>query len=293
VSAGVRRPQTVCLLLLAAGIALGAVTGDAREPQPLVSGGYTVLSGDFHIHSSPDGMPPWDAAREAHRRRLDVIALTGHNSMIGWWLWRHAPWREPGVMVLPGEELTSVGYHMAIVGLSSTIPWHQSAASAAAAAHEQGAVAILAHPATVLPGLISDADLRAVDGIEVVPVPERGPDAGRKLFSEFYRRASVLRPVAIIGSSDYHYTAPIGLCRTYLFVRQVTPDGVLEAIRSARTVSCDWRGHADGPPDLATIVADRCRVDAVSPPVGDSSFARAGALLSWGALAALVVLGAG
>jgi hypothetical protein len=279
--------------VLAAGIVLGGVKGDDSAPGPLVSGEYTVLAGDFHVHSSPDAMTPWDAASEARRRRLDVIALTSHNSMAGWWLWRHAPWREPGVMVLPGEELTGVGYHMALVGLSTTVAWHQSPAAAAAAAHAQGAVAILAHPMTARPYATTDEDLRALDGMELVPAPPPSTrDWARQKFVGLYARASAGRRVAIIGSSDYHYSAPIGLSRTYVFVRDVSPAGVLEAIRSARTVACDLRGVTDGPSDLAAIVAARCRADALAAPVGDSPWARLGMPLSWGALVALVLLGA-
>jgi hypothetical protein len=282
-----------CVLAFAAGLALAAQTSEivAAAPQRVL--GYTVLAGDLHVHGSPDGIPPWDAVHEARRRRLDVIALTSHNSMLGWWLWQHGPRRDPDVMVLPGEELTAVGYHMTIVGLQRTIPWHQPAAAAAAAAHAQHAVGILAHPSTALfRRFITDDDLRAVDGVEVAnPSKERADDTPKD-FLDAYLRASALKRVAAIGSSDFHYFGPLGVCRTYLFVREATPDGVLEAIRSARTVACDPRGGATGPAALADAVASRCVEDATLPPAGDTIMARAGTAITWCALAALVVLGA-
>src|SRR5881392_4028006 len=162
-------------------------------------------------------------------------------------------------MVLPGEELTAVGYHMAIVGLDRPIAWHQRAAAAAAAAHAQHAVAILAHPSDDQNDrFMTDDDLRAVDGIEVAhPGGDLWSRARRK--TDTYERASALKRVAAIGSSDFHFLAPIGTCRTYVFVRDATPTGVLEAIRAARTVACDGRGEARGPNELVAVVAARCR----------------------------------
>jgi hypothetical protein len=287
--------RRLCLIAVFAGIALGAVRHDDPAAPPLTWQGYTVLAGDFHVHGWPDGIPPWDAVREARRRRLDVIALTSHNSMNGWRLWTHAPWASAAsLVVLPGEELTSVGYHLAIVGLTAPIDWRQTAASAAGAAHAQGAVAILAHPSgDAFRRVITDADLRAVDGIEVAhPQKETSKDAPKDFFV-VYRRSAAMKPaVAAIGSSDFHYFAPIGLCRTYVFAAAPTPEGVLDAIRAGRTVACDARGRTIGPAELASVVADRCQSDVTAPPAGDTVWADAGTIVAWCALVALVLLGA-
>jgi hypothetical protein len=282
--------RLACAFAVAAGIALGAVHGDDPPPAPIVAGGYVVLAADLHVHGWPDGIPPWDAVREAARRRLDVIALTSHNSLRGWWLWAHAPWRPASaVLVLPGEELTSVGYHMAVVGLTTPVGWRESAAAAAEAAHEQGAVAILAHPAgTAFERLGSTRDLAAVDGLEVAHEPEKTP----RKYADMLSRARAVNPgVAAIGSSDFHYFAPIGVSRTYLFVRTRDAAGVLEAIRDGRTVACDVRGETFGPAALAQVVRARCRAEASLRPVGDTVWSRAGARLSWIALLALVLVG--
>ena len=282
--------RTGCLLGLAVGLTLGAVSRDAPPPPPhLTVAGYTVLAGDFHVHGWPDGIPPWDAVREARRRRLDVIALTSHNSLRGWRLWDHSPVHEGGVIVLPGEELTAVGYHMAIVGIDRPIPWRLRAADAAAAAHAQHGVAILAHPdLDTLWQFLTDDDLRAVDGIEFAHPPAGDSPKGLRQLDDFYRHALALKPVAAIGSSDFHYFGPIGLCRTYLFVREASPAGVLEAIRAARTVACDNRGRVFGPADLTAAVAARCRSDVFTPPPRNGA-AVAAAWISLAALAAVIL----
>ena len=42
-----------------------------------------------------------------------------------------------------------------------------------------------------------------------------------------------------VGSSDDHGLGRIGLCRTYLFARDDSEEGVLEALRAGRTVVCN------------------------------------------------------
>lgn len=291
-----RRVRLFALVAAVAGLGISATLPVTPPAEPIRAGGYRVLAGDFHVHGFPDGLPPWDEVREAQRRGLDVIALTSHNSLRGWWLWTHAPWRDEKTgdpLVLPGEELTSVGYHLAIVGLHQAISWHQSLAAAVAAAHAQGAVAILAHPAgNLVRRVVGDAGLRLVDGVEVAhPQMELSEDDRRDLSRAYSRAVELKRETAAIGSSDFHYVAPIGVCRTYLFVREATSEGVLEAIGAARTVACDSRGLTHGPSELAPLVAERCRADAERQPGDDGPRARIATWLVWGGLLGLVLTG--
>lgn len=286
--------RRLAIVSVIAGVAIGGATPAPPREAPIVRDGYTVLAGDFHVHGFPDGLPPWDTVREARQRHLDVISLNGHNSLNLWRLWKHAPWVPSAsgeLIVLPGEELTAVGYHMAIVGLTREIPWRQPMAAAAAAAHAQHAVAILAHPSKDTFGRTTDEDdLRFLDGIEVAyPGMEVSEDTRREML-RVYRRAVELHPgMAAIGSSDFHYLASIGLCRTYVFAREATGAGVLEALRAGRTAACDARGQIYGPAALTAIVAERCRLDALGPTSADAWTARAGRWLAWCGLLALIV----
>ena len=169
-------PRAIAWLAVAAGLASSMNAEDPPIRPRVMKAGYVVLAADFHVHSFPgDGaLPPWDLAVEARRRHLDAIALTNHNSTHSWrlseWLFPGAG-RAAGVLLLPGDELTSVGYHVAVVGVTAPIPWHQPAASAAAAIHAAGGVAIAAHPIAdpvkdSWP-FLDDAALAALDGVEV------------------------------------------------------------------------------------------------------------------------------
>jgi hypothetical protein len=67
--------------------------------------------------------------------------------------------------------------------------------------------------------------------------------------------------LAPIGSTDYHFRHPLGLCRTYVFARENSEAGVIEAIRAGRTVAFDPEEGTYGDPDLSAAV-DRIRASA-------------------------------
>lgn len=276
-------------LVLLGCIAMGAAPVPDAGRQAIAAGGYTVLTADLHVHSFPGdgGLLPWDIAGEARRRGLDVIALTNHNSMWSWRLMQRVAPDATGVIVLPGMELTSAGYHMTAVGLHTPVSWRQLPAAAAAAIHAQGGVAIAAHPLEPRPSRWEDAAIDALDGFEAA-----SSNGTLAAMAPFTRRAVVRRPsIAPVGASDFHYFAPLGVCRTFVFATERSAAGVLDAIRSGRTVACDGRGEVYGPAELAASVSGECRATAATGPAWRwvDAVSTAG---TWAALAALVALGA-
>ena len=155
-------------------------------------------------------------------------------------------------------------------------------------------MAILAHPmGSNVRRTIRDDDLRSMrrdrSGASADGTRRQRP---ARAGADYARAVGVHPAIAAIGSSDFHYAAPIGHCRTYLFVREPTAEGVLDALRAGRTVACDARGRTYGPAALASIVASRCAGDAVAAPLGDTRGSRAGTWLAWAGLFALVLAGA-
>lgn len=291
-------PRLLAALLVVAGLML-TMNADpppvrARAPKA----GYAVLAVDFHVHSFPgDGvLPPWDVAVEARRRHLDAVALTNHNSTHSW---RLARWLSPitgragGAMLIPGEELTAVGYHLAVAGVTVPVDWRLSAAAAAEAVHASGGVAIAAHPEPRTWPAFDDPAIGALDGVEVAhPDMHRWEESRRSLLA-FYDRARRVNPsIAAVGSTDFHYFPPVGLGRTYVLARPATEAGILDAVRAGRAVACDGRGESYGPENLVAMVRDDCRRDALSPPAGETPSDRVGTWLVWLGVVALVALGA-
>jgi hypothetical protein len=100
---------------------------------------------------------------------------------------------------------------------------------------------------------IDDESLALLDGIEVAhPVVHIKPTARAQL-DALYARALRIKPaIAAIGASDFHFTAPMGTCRTLIFARELSQASVFDAIRAGRTVAVDRAGapsvRRNGPP---------------------------------------------
>ncbi|HEV2447772.1 MAG TPA: PHP-associated domain-containing protein, partial [Candidatus Sulfopaludibacter sp.] len=221
---------------------------------------------------------PWDVAIEAGRQGLDAIALSPHNQVVwgqvGRWFSR--AWGGP--IVLASEEIHGPRFHMIAVAIQRRISWRLAAAQTIAEIHRQGGVAIATHPtASAWPAYQEGDAIGKLDGAEVMqPIAYEGERNARDL-REFFARSHA----AAIGSSDYHGMGPVGLCRTYVFVREATEQGILEAIRARRTVVLDG-GRAYGDAELAKLMpgapAERSRewVSAVCGVLGMIGAAVAG-----------------
>jgi len=254
--------------LLIAGALAGSLAGaGASTHTPAHDGEFLVLAGDFHVHGFPgDGaLPAWALRDEARRRGLDVIAFTNHNQRLAGRIGRFVTGDTATPLVLRGEEITAAHYHIAVVGIERAVPGTLSAAEAIAAVHAQGAVAIAAHPDKMFWRGLDEAAQQTLDGAEIAHPMILGDPISRAQLIAFTRSTRELNPrLAAIGSTDYHYRQPMGLCRTYIFAREYSEAGVIEAIRAGRTVAFDPEGGTYGDPDLTEAV-DRVRT-AAQPP---------------------------
>jgi hypothetical protein len=188
-------------------------------------------------------------------------------------------------IVIHSQELTTPRFHMAAVGVAGMIDWRLPAVEAIAAIQRQGGVAIAAHPGEdswTVPG--SDAVL-ALDGAEAAHpsmLSDPQTDAGLRRFYENGRRLNAR--LAAIGSSDFHSMSPIGVCRTYLFVDDVSADAVLAAVRRGRTVAVCPGGRVTGTPQDVARLSDRLARE----PASHFGYG----VPTWIAIAALMGLGA-
>ena len=238
------------VVLLVAAVAAGTWLDGFRPAAPVEG---LVLVADFHVHPFPgDGaLTVVQLQREARRRGLDVVAVTGHNNLAGWRLGRVLN-AGNDVIVLPGQEITAPGFHLIAVGVSEVVDWRLSLGEAVAAIHGQGGAAIAAHPLdrSWLPRA-SEA-LAQLDGVEVAhPEREAGEDQAGQL-DRFFAAARAANPrLSPIGSSDFHMAAPLGRCRTYVFVETRSAAGVIDALRTGTTLAECRDGRLFGSPELA------------------------------------------
>jgi hypothetical protein len=178
---------------------------------------------------------------------------------VGAWFWR----RFGGPILIGGEEVHGPHFHLIAAGIRRTISWRLTAPEAIDEVHRQGGVAIAAHPTSRSWQYWTSEAIERLDGAEVFhPVAYIAPDLALEL-QKFFGRGSV----AAIGSSDYHGFGPLGLCRTLVFVREATPDGVLEAIRAHHTVVLDG-DHAWGDPSLVPLALQHPELAGPPAPAG-------------------------
>ncbi|MBS1857094.1 MAG: hypothetical protein JST11_17115 [Acidobacteria bacterium] len=244
---------SACLLAVAA--LTGAVADRTPRRSPWTAGEYRVLTGDFHIHTFPfsaSTISPWDMVLEARHRGLDAIAITGHNETLSGKAGRWFARLIGGPVVLAGEEVHGPHYHLIAAGIERTVDWRLSAAAAIAEVHRQGGIAIAAHPTYQSWKAFEGPAMQDLDGTEVAQPIAFHPQNQTWELAEFFRRSGA----APIGSSDWHGMGPVGLCRTFLFVKDVSETGVMEAIRAHRTVVVD-RGRVYGNLDLARAAGPR------------------------------------
>jgi hypothetical protein len=149
--------------------------------------------------------------------------------------------------------------------------------------HRQGGVAIAAHPLAKYHAPYRDTGaIGSIDGTEVChPVIYEQQGSAEELAA-----FAAMTKAAPIGSSDFHASGRVGTCRTFLFAREATERGVLQAIRERRTVVYA-NGHAFGDPQLVQA-AETLGLREVAARYTRSR----GGLLDWisrlGAIAALI-----
>jgi predicted metal-dependent phosphoesterase TrpH len=287
--------RVLAVMLLAAGLGLGTVTDQVPSRQRVTVDGYEVLSGDFHVHAfvGDGGIAPWMLQNQAARVGLDVIAITNHNQTIAGRLGRWAARNSSGPLILVGEEVTGRNFHLIAVGIEQPVNWNQPARDAIQDVHAQGGVAIAAHPFRGYAEGYDEEALVALDGLEAAYSDPVQPDPARQI-DEFYQRTVARNPeVAVIGSTDFHTDGPLGKCRTYLFVRERSEAGVLDAIRDGRTVSyCETDppgyGRLRGRPDLVRQV--EVHRDALVPP-RETTAQRLALVMVWLSLLTLAIVG--
>lgn len=186
----------------------------------------------YDLHSHTEVSPcstadPADIAAAAVDRGLDGIAVTDHDTTAGVDRVREAA--PPELAVVPGVEITTSQGHLLGLGIEEPPARGVEPIEAIDRVHEQGGVAVLAHPFDRLREHYR-TDLAALaeraDAVEVVN--------SRCLLERFNRRARTFadgHDLPVTGGSDTHFPMEVGRA-----VTEVDGDGsVVEAIREGRT----------------------------------------------------------
>jgi predicted metal-dependent phosphoesterase TrpH len=255
------------LALVVGGVIAGTALDRIPVGAPARAGDQFVIAADFHVHSffGDGGVPPWEIAREARRRKLDAIVISNHNQLLAARLGQlGSRLYPPGqrALIIPSQELTTPKFHMIAAGITETIDWRLTAGQAITAIHEQGGVAIAAHPGREASRAYDDDALRILDGTEVAHPAGRRVAVARREMREFFERSTAAKPsIAPIGSSDFHFGGTLGQCRTFVFADEFSVGGVLDAVRRGATVASDGYGTFTGDPAHVEVVRSLLAAD--------------------------------
>jgi hypothetical protein len=202
---------------------------------------------DPHIHTlASDGVSDVEAILEAALAGgLDAIAITDHERIDAALAARAiAEGRDLPLEVIVGEEVTTRNGHLVGLWLHTRIrPWHSMKRSIAMI-HEQGGLAIVAHPLPPYPLCASEGTIRRLmDEADPIYHPDAlegfNPTTARMRWS---RRAPALADelgIAAVAGSDAHEASKVGSSVT-LFRGRVAND-LREAIAARDTA---WQGRA-------------------------------------------------
>lgn len=214
---------------------------------------------DLHIHTSvSDGLftPRQLLDHVARRGDLDVVAITDHDRLDGS-LWAYARRDRYPFDLVPGVEVSSAEGHILALWVFEPIPASLSMAETVAAVHEQGGVAILAHPyfrqmrniRRAARAYRRDPDylLRAgLDGLEGFNAAVIVPGTNR-----IARRVAGRLGLAVTGGSDAHTLGAVGMGRTCFDGK--TADDLRVAIRGRSTAAV---GRPWPLPEYGRFIAD-------------------------------------
>ncbi|HKV89228.1 MAG TPA: PHP domain-containing protein [Candidatus Dormibacteraeota bacterium] len=205
---------------------------------------------DLHMHTTAsDGWPePHELVDYARATRLDVIAVTDHDTIEGALRAADHAARRSRLQVVVGEEISSRNGHIVGLFLEKRIRPGMSAATTVEAIHEQGGLAVAVHPfwrterrarARVVHGvgwLAAELDFDAIEVENATP--------GFYVFNQLARRLNVGLGSAEVGGSDAHILDAVG--RAYTEFSGRTPNALREAILAGDTVARRERYRAVG-----------------------------------------------
>ena len=196
-----------------------------------------------------DGWPsPFELVDHVDRNtKLDVIAVTDHDTIEG--ALRAAAWaRNRRVEVIVGEEVSSREGHILALFLERRVRPGMSAAATIHAIHDQGGLAVAAHPfwrtsKQVRTGPVHGVGWLAAElDFDAVEVENATP--GFFVFNQLARRLNDGLGAPPVGSSDAHILDAIG--RAYTEFPGRTAAELRKAIEAGKTGAARQRYRAVG-----------------------------------------------
>lgn len=197
---------------------------------------------DLHTHSrfSADGVSePEKMVEEAKRKGLHGFAITDHNNCacVDYFL-QHGFMRQDGqpvdgLLIIPGQEITTSAGHLLALGVRLPDLKGISPSEAIEIIHENGGLAVPAHPYDLFRAGIRESVLDGLnfDAIEVFNAASTLKRYNRQAFD--YAKN---KHIPMTGGSDAHHHEAIGTAYTILEAEEYNLAAVLAAIKGANQI---------------------------------------------------------
>jgi predicted metal-dependent phosphoesterase TrpH len=197
-----------------------------------------------------DGWPtPHELVDHAARRaKLDVIAVTDHDTIEGALRARDHAARRARFHVIVGEEVSSRDGHIVALFLERRVRPGMSAAATVDAIHDQGGLAVAVHPFWRTQRRIRSGPVHGVGWLaaeldfDAIEVENATP--GFYLVNQLAHRLNLGLRTAELGSSDAHILDAVG--RAFTEFPGKTPEALRAAIEAEKTVARRRRYRAVG-----------------------------------------------
>ena len=219
----------------------------AFPPPPSVSGARWYR-GDLHLHTvHSDGQrDPDEMAAAARASGLDFIVSTEHNTNSANRAWLTQ--RTGGLLVIPGEEVTTRHGHWLAVGLSpgAWVDWRYGPSDGvfprfAAEVRDGGGLVVAAHPSVPMPGSAWEFGFDHVDALEVWNGRWNLDDElSLRIWQRLLQQGQ--RVVAVGGSDSHGEHQQVGSPQTVVHADGLSAPAILNGLRCGRSYlarSCD------------------------------------------------------
>ncbi len=222
---------------------------EARE-QPAADAGDAFLRIDPHTHTlASDGVHGVEAMIQAALDAgLDAVAITDHERMDAAVAGKAmAEYRGWPIEVIVGEEVSTRGGHLLGLFMTERIrPWY-SLKDTIARIHEQGGLAVIAHPLPPYPLCASERTIRRLmDEADPIFHPDGmegfNPTTAGKALRHWSRRAPALAEelgIAATGGSDAHKRENVGTTQTLIRCTGTVEESLRRALAERDT---RWQG---------------------------------------------------
>jgi hypothetical protein len=214
---------------------------------PSISGARW-FRGDLHLHTvhSDGERDPDELAAAARASGLDFIVSTEHNTNAANRVWPAC--RTGGLLVVPGEEVTTRHGHWLAVGLSprAWVDWRYGPSDGvfprfAAQVRDDGGLVVAAHPSVPLPGSAWEFGFDHVDALEVWNGRWNLDDElSLRIWQRLLRQDR--RVVAVGGSDSHGEHQPVGAPQTVVHADGLSTPAIVNGLRCGRSYlarSCD------------------------------------------------------